>query len=149
MKIKTSELTGAQLDWAVAKAGREWEQAHKIFPTMTLDPTFSGVRICELGDGTSTCLLIPENPMRQDPQDYCPSTDWRQGGPIIEREKITLIPSEGKGTFAGNPVGGLRWLARCKNMPVNEIGHTPLIAAMRAFVASKMGDEVEVPEVMA
>jgi hypothetical protein len=26
------------------------------------------------------------------------------------------------------------------------IGHTPLIAAMRCYVASKLGDEVEIPE---
>ena len=81
MKIKTSELQGAALDWAV-----------------------------ELIDGWQWC------------HDY--STNWGHGGPIIEREGIEICPI-GNGEFYGD---------------------TPLIAAMRCYVASKLGDEVEIPE---
>lgn len=67
------------------------------------------------------------------------STDWSQAGPIIEREGI--------GTYKLNGA----WSAHC---PVNggkihacmEMQPTPLIAAMRCYVASKLGDEVDVPE---
>lgn len=48
---KVSELTGAELDYWVAKAGEEWKNAHRLYPTMTLDPTFKGVRIIEYGGG--------------------------------------------------------------------------------------------------
>jgi hypothetical protein len=68
------------------------------------------------------------------------STDWAQGGPIIEREQIgvswTLLQ---------------RWVAeKCNALTPEEMcaseGPTPLIAAMRCYAASKLGDEVEIPE---
>jgi hypothetical protein len=61
------------------------------------------------------------------------STDGRLGGPIIEREQITTIP----GLFEVTPA-----LARHPSGAIGE-GATPLIAAMRAFVAGRFGDEVE------
>lgn len=63
------------------------------------------------------------------------STNWSFGGPIIERECIELH------TYSANDDGVVTWRA-------NDYmdGHTPLIAAMRCFVVSKLGDEVEVPE---
>lgn len=68
---------------------------------------------------------------------YSPSTDWSQGGPIIEREGIFLDPAHAypnwSAIFAGN----------------EHYGPTPLIAAMRCYVASKLGNEVEVPEELA
>ena len=65
------------------------------------------------------------------------STDWAQGGPIIERENIGLW-SEGYDWEAKIQIGSGQWLA--------EWDEYPLIAAMRCYVASKMGDEVEIPE---
>lgn len=76
------------------------------------------------------------------------STDWAQGGPIIERERIavTCTPEEWCAYSNGgeHPIGltrkrGFRWTGK-------EVGPTPLIAAMRCFVASKLGDEVDIPE---
>lgn len=65
------------------------------------------------------------------------STNWAQGGPIIEREEIYLNPNNGNDLwFAETTIDG----------PRGEYGPTPLIAAMRCFVASKLGDEVEIPE---
>jgi len=65
---------------------------------------------------------------------FNPTTNWSQGGPIIERERINI-----------NDDGGDEWKGD------DSIGHwgygpTPLIAAMRCYVASKLGDEVEIPE---
>jgi hypothetical protein len=60
-------------------------------------------------------------------------TDWAQGGPIIEREKMTLEWT------------GEDWMAYIRH-DEEYFGPTPLIAAMRCFVASKLGDEVEVPD---
>ena len=97
--MKTSELTGAALDWAVAKC--------------------EGYRLD----------LVPED-------GYTPSTDWAQGGPIIEREVIDLVSPLGCPTTS--------WVASRGRIYAN--GPTPLMAAMRCYVASKLGDEVEVPD---
>lgn len=68
------------------------------------------------------------------------STDWSQGGPILDRERIAL-----------NPTGGVEnpWQAECTGFPEGHydgiwhgVGPTPLIAAMRAYVSSKFGEEV-------
>ena len=66
------------------------------------------------------------------------STDWAQGGPIIERENIALYP-HGDGTYE----------AEVFLNPKRGAGPTPLIAAMRCLVASKLGDEVEIPSELA
>jgi hypothetical protein len=67
------------------------------------------------------------------------STDWAQGGPIIEREKISTN-SDYNGAYP-DP-----WLAESYAGGVQQTGPTPLIAAMRCYCASKLGDEVDVPE---
>ena len=67
------------------------------------------------------------------------STNWAHGGgQIIEREKIDVM-------WCGD-----RWCAYTmtpdgQSQLITE-GETPLIAAMRGYVASKLGDEVEVPD---
>lgn len=108
MKIKTSELTGAALDWAVAKC--------EGFEPFT--------------DGISWIIDI-EGVYRQLPK-Y--STDWALGGPLIEREKISLVVF-----WYG------RWVAEPEEA-FESVGPTPLIAAMRCYVASISGEEVEIPE---
>jgi hypothetical protein len=64
------------------------------------------------------------------------STDWEYGGPIIERERIELHTGS-----ADHPY----WEAICGAQDVQAGGPTPLIAAMRAYVASKFGETVELP----
>ena len=110
MKIKTNEATGPALDWMVAKAAN--------YSINTLD------------------LLYDIKSYAK----FNPSTDWAQGGPIIEREHL-CITVEHSGV----------WIAYSMWNYADEkqfmcSGPTALIAAMRCFVASKLGDEVEVPE---
>lgn len=64
------------------------------------------------------------------------SREWTHGGPIIEREHIELYCLSRNGTVMGE------WQARCAP-PRIHVGPTPLIAAMRAYVASKFGEEIE------
>jgi hypothetical protein len=67
------------------------------------------------------------------------SSDWSVAGPIIEREGIGVYRF--RGAWAAHcplPNGGLH--ACMGNQP------TPLIAAMRCYVASKLGDDIEIPE---
>ena len=115
MKVKTSELQGAALDWAVAKC--------------------EGIEV-EIEDGE---LCLPSSYFR-DGDFYKPSEDWAQGGPIIEREEISLE------TMAHDEYGD-GWLATLVRGAVYmEFAPTPLVAAMRCYVASQMGDEIELPE---
>ena len=129
MKIKTSTLTGPALRYAVATAegysdftpddDGDWHtfnSRHGKFDYLNLGAITTGY--------------------------YDPSIDWSQGGPIIERELINLSPPFG----CEQPDAGTNsWGAYIANK-VGQIGPTPLIAAMRCFVASKLGDEVDVPE---
>lgn len=90
--MKTNELTGAALDWAVQQ--------------------------CE-----STNWGY-----------FSPSTNWAHGGPIIERENLEIVPLC-PGTWRVISMGR-EWFN----------GPTPLIAAMRCYVASKLGDDVSIPD---
>lgn len=118
--VKVSKLTGAALDWAVAKCeGFKYELYEHNRKKW-------------------------ENGLHR-PQHWQPSTDWSQGGPIIEREIHDL---------------GMDLWSRCYPVPDGMCaatygrgapdcyvyGPTPLIAAMRCYVASRLGDEVEIPE---
>lgn len=118
MKIKTIGLAGHALDWAVAMC--------------------DAVGVEYVNDGITRCLLRTA-PFAGRTGTYSPSSDWAQGGPIIERE-IVCIDCE---------AGRKRWKAyawRSDGDLQSAIGETPLIASMRCYVASKLGDEVEVPD---
>ena len=111
MKTKTSELTGAALDWAV------WVAAGGA---AAYPKTASGPAFLKLWKGNTAKYVHP-------------STDWAQGGPIIEQEGIGLMPS-GTAYFERN--GGTFY----------SYGSTPLVAAMRCFCVSRLGDEINIPE---
>lgn len=117
MKIKTTELEGAALDWAVAKC-EGW--------------------VAGTNDEDLVSFVLESSP---DEMHFWPSTDWAQGGPIIEREWLDVTP------WPNESDENLRW--QCKqhdSIDCVALGSTPLIAAMRCYVASKLGDEVEVPD---
>lgn len=121
MKIKTSELVGTQLDWAVAKCEGATEFSS------------DGISICFMLHGKQRVLGNGFCPG----MNYSPSTDWAQGGPIIERENIGI----------GHAWEGNDWLACAHDMSAPVIcGPTPLTAAMRCYVASKLGDMVDIPD---
>jgi hypothetical protein len=161
--MKVSELSGAMLDYWVAKADESWKWAHRLFPTMTLNPTFASVELYTYENGNRECLLIPNNSFRQDTQVFSPSTDWAHGGPIIERDQIFLDPPSDvhyNGKLFHGWVSYADWRAtvssRTRTYPNPNFsdpenwpgcvgrgaGETPLIAAMRAKVSSHYGDEV-------
>ena len=71
---------------------------------------------------------------------YPLSTDWAQGGPIIEREHISVTGHKNYTTLPD-----MHWRAYIQSTaPV--YGPTILIAAMRCYITSKLGDTLEVPE---
>lgn len=69
--------------------------------------------------------------------EWSPSVNWAQGGPIIERHPIQVGLDYRTETFVAFSQNGVSQVS---------FGPTPLIAAMRCYVASKLGDTVEVPE---
>jgi len=129
MKIKTCELTGAALDWAVAKCEGLTPSLHKNQYGYWVMPNIDG--------------------------SY--SSEWRHGGPIIEREHIDLLAHFDywearlfanrevlQKVFPNVAVAMLR--ARRISNSFSEKGQTPLVAAMKCYVASKLGGWVEIPE---
>ena len=87
----------------------------------------------------------------KDQRGYSPSTDWVQGGPIIDRERIGVLPPVVRRIGAERHAFSVDyWRAMSQRDEDEQATHgrgsTPLIAAMRCYVASTLGDEVEVPE---
>ena len=109
--MKTSELIGAALDWAVAKC-----EGYEIVRMRGNEITF----LDRTDDGALNEKQIGY------------STDWAQGGPIIEREEISITHQQ------------TQWAAQTDD-DLFAHGPTPLIAAMRCYVASRLGDDVDVP----
>lgn len=119
----TTELTGRALDWHVARAmgfSPSLVDGHRVPTVQVADKDYFG----------QWATVI-----------WMPSSTWHQGGPIIEQEKICVefIRHEPKPDWLKKQ----RWVA--SHVSQMSTGPTPLIAAMRCFVASKFGEEVEVP----
>jgi hypothetical protein len=144
MKALTKDLIGAALDWAVARCEYD-ELAQKAIQY----PDYVGT------------LPIPS-----------PSTDWSQGGAIILREGISVVRIDDEYVkFEDGYRYEPRWIAATGQHGVQQtygpqgaffgdyyqvdaddvagVGATPLIAAMRCYVASKLGGEVDTPEKLA
>lgn len=116
--MKTSELINKALDHAVAVALGAWSESGYW------DTDYSGYK--------------PE------PVSY--STDWMHGGPIIEQARICIDqPDDLKVLKDCQAFTRVCITGAARRPHFVQHGPTPLIAAMRCYVASKLGDEVEVP----
>jgi hypothetical protein len=116
--MKTSELHGAALDWAVAQC-----EGADFFALMGWDDD----RLCYLTEWG---------------EDFEPSVNWQQAGRIIEREEISIVRE-----FSSNEVQWAAWMPAAVRDDSEAFGYGPtaLVAAIRCYVTSKLGDEVEVP----
>lgn len=122
MKVKTAELSGRALDWAVAIA-EGWQPDRPQDGQLTRNS-----RYIVVGDKTVDQRYW-----------YNPSTDWSQCGPLT-RDLLVM-------TRANNGA----WLASCPiksfdDENAHQWGDTLQIAICRAVVASKLGDEVDIPD---
>ena len=123
--MKTSELIDHNLDWAVGSCTNPNANPEWPYGKITWSPLWK-------------CYTIPNPKNAATRVEWHPSTDWAQGGPTIEREKIAT-----EWTPNNEWRACIEWL----DEPTYEgFGPTPLIAAMRCYVASKLGDEVEIPK---
>jgi hypothetical protein len=109
--IKVSESIGEQLNWLVAKC-----EGRDIRPGRWRGKFSSNGGI------------------------WLPSTDWAQGGPIIDREGIHATVEYSSDVF-GNPIARCGWRASAWNAStpgtsgfmVWGLGETILVAAMRGY----------------
>jgi hypothetical protein len=123
--MKTAELTGPALDWAV------WAALGKDGPVYFQIDHTNPRHLQSFHD------LRGGHPIHQQARW---SERWDQGGPIIEREDISIDQREGEPcrAFTGTPVH--------HTFAMFAPHGRPLIAAMRCFVASKLGEEVNIPK---
>ncbi|SFN65044.1 phage protein NinX family protein [Xenorhabdus japonica] len=121
MKIKTSELTGRALDWAVCLA---------------LGAEINNEGFLELPSGH----FVDKNSRYYS---FKPSTDWAQCGQLIDKyiDNLTHMAFRGDHWVANCRVVLIDDFSIFKT----QTGNTPQIAICRAVVAAKLGDEVEIP----
>ncbi|MCY1197873.1 hypothetical protein D9M72_92410 [compost metagenome] len=130
-KIKVAEISRGALNWAVAMAEGYQSQA----------------AVTDYGDLQEEVFF--QYPVRDSRDEvifgrgdrYTPSTNWMHGGPIIERERVWI--AECSSAWSAKPALNFDKMERPETW-----GSTPLEAAMRCYVASKLGDEVDVPEAL-
>lgn len=123
--IPVSEATILQLNWLVAGC-EGWKQGKYM---MSVD-------IRKDAQGRVVGIMVPNN------RQYIwfkPTTDWAQGGPIIKQNHVGLVsPTNNLSMFWTADIG--------YESKFTQFDHDPLVAAMRCYVTSKLGDTVEVPE---
>ncbi len=160
--MKTNELTGPALDWAVAKAEGTLPVHNTIVAFRPFEPDMDE-------DEHFLCTADDDAHAREQCENAYPgceiigvfkcvvgkySSRWDMAGPIIEREKIRIWDSADSAHQGEWAAATREWMSmdvestEFLNSPMPYHGPTPLVAAMRAFVFSKLGDEVEIPEEM-
>lgn len=134
IEVKTAELVGPALDWAVAEAegiqrfvmGNDW-------------PGNSAVSDAADRDRVVICNLIGRLVVARGgwSDEWKPSASWAQGGPLIDKHKVSIAYHNGPDCTPMACLSGTH--------PAFECGETVLIAACRAIVAAKLGGAVRVP----
>lgn len=135
VEVKTADLIRRALDWAVAKAER----------LPLCEEACYGVHIL-IGTG------------RGDLECYSHSTDWAQGGPLIERYGVLLSPPQSpvhlnfgpydsRNGYCESGVWSATIFRQERKHRRASFSHPtePLVAAMRAIVQFELGDVVSVP----
>ena len=132
VEVKTAELIGPALDWAVAEAesiqrfvmGNDW-------------PGNSAVDDAADRDRVVICNLIGRLVVARGgwSDEWKPSASWAQGGPLIDKHRMSFWG--GENYVYAVCAGGEGY------------GPTHLVAACRAIVAAKLGDIVQIPAELA
>lgn len=147
MKVKTADLTDLALDWAVAVAVAEGlgpVMRHNYMRAKAAANNYKGDLAWHLEVTPNEPITVDEAGVTHVLRAY--SEQWSQGGPIIEQGEIELLKWSLDGWAARDT--NYQFLNTPQERPyfAEGYGPTPLIAAMRCFVASLLGDEVDIPE---
>lgn len=133
VEVKTSELVGQALDWAVGKCSG--------MPLFTMGDDWPGNYSVTVMAGEQPVLILDlTKRMWLEHQGvtvpWLPSTIWAQGGPLRDKYDVGIEPGVPDGLpyayVPGRDLDGSR-------------GETALIALCRAIVAAKLGEVVQVP----
>jgi hypothetical protein len=123
MEVKTIDLIGPALDWAVAITDG-WEPDRP--QDGQLKKKWLGMEMHVIAGGGMSVSAGNR---------YSPSTDWMQGGPLIVECRVSVI-------FSDDDALPCAWT---DNTGAKE--HSSyLVAACRAIVAAKLGDVVSIPD---
>lgn len=124
MKIKTSELKGVALDWAVAKSrGLSFGMVHG--------------QVC-LPNSSGDFVRV-----------YMPSSNWGHGGPLIDIHAISMHHEEDDNLDDWWIVEAYVGYADDIHHGTGRDKESKLIAFCRALVAAELGEEVEIPDELA
>lgn len=170
MKVKTADLSGAALRLLVARlegyevgiytTEEQWNDTWADFPRRQLPELETSVRptlkaeICFMNGDCYRSLFSSKLATATGCGYMQFDTNWGQSGPIIDREGIAIRRTRSGTWYATKHLGdGERapWtkficVNKEKRKQVRFNGPTALIAGLRCYVASQMGDEVDVPE---
>lgn len=130
IEVRVSNLVGAALDWAVAIAECG---SVLVYPEGGQCPPAGSV---SLNEDDFTLWL---NDGERGEESWSPSTDWCQGGLLIDKYRGSTQFFHGlakSGCYSGGPAGAGVWL----------YGPAALVAFCRGFVYYKLGDTVQVPK---
>ncbi|MDD2063014.1 phage protein NinX family protein [Pseudomonas sp. 25571] len=122
IEVRVSNLVGAALDWAVATVeGVETSWRH-------------GRELVKVHDRGGIKLIESIRSI------YSPSTEWSQGGPLIDKHNGGLHYeahlADAAFRYSSGPGGSGFWC----------YGPTALVAFCRGLVKAKLGDTVQVPK---
>lgn len=128
MKVAVQDLAGAALDWSVAVCeGGRWDADRCLFVWAFL--------------GIKDAFIQAAPPY---------SSSWQDGGPIIEREGLTVrtlwLDGRRRNGEDAYRVDLDFHEGRMTLGELSQYGPTPLVAAMRCYVAYTLGDHVELPD---
>ncbi|EIK96103.1 hypothetical protein PMM47T1_14125 [Pseudomonas sp. M47T1] len=139
IEVKTADLSGEALNWAVGKAER--------LDLLMAPPVYGNpwrVFVRYAGEVTTRDVR------------YAPQESWTDGGPLIDKYQLTVSSPLASVHRHGGPNAGWgpsnNWSACTWTKGVTgrrAIGHhetSALVAACRAIVAAKLGDTVQVPK---
>ncbi|MCS7527081.1 DUF2591 domain-containing protein [Pseudomonas aeruginosa] len=139
VEVRAADLSGAALNWAVAvaKQGKVF-----VYPDGGFYPPEGSVSLNE--DDLS---LWVNNGRGDHIDEWSPTTDWSQGGPLVDEHILSLrLAVEPKAGW--DAVGGKKYSATAIGQDGFErmcFGETRLIAACRAVVEALLGTFVSVP----
>lgn len=132
VEVKTAELTGPALDWAVAMA-EGWEADRPQDGQVRKNGVYRLV-----GSRPSRSTVSPD-------WFYDPSTNWAHGGPLLDRHATMVLSHDHSSEVM---IGGF-WNpsreAACEKKSPSADGPSILVALCRAIVSAKLGDVVQVP----
>jgi hypothetical protein len=136
--LTAAALAGAALDLAVAQVdprcvGLRWEVRDGVTMGICTEDDLAGLPACFICEPGYLRELKIKRKFGKELTRYSPSSNWTDGGFLIEKEKITTIytPLSGHWSAYWNAVTTREALSRKQDGP------TALVAAMRCYVTSQ------------